>query len=177
PTIIENIKHVIRSGRILEKEIQTTDLKWYQMNVLPYYVKKENKTNGVIITFIDITSRITDLKEQEKMIAEHELLLDTISHDIKNPLAALGMTIQLLRRVPEKGMDHFPELLGNVESSLNKVTEIIYDLVQSRWSKHRYQAEEELLDLQIILEDVRLALAPQIQESGVVFNFKIHLNV
>jgi two-component system phosphate regulon sensor histidine kinase PhoR len=173
PTIIENIQHVIRSGQILEKEIQTTDLRWYQMNILPYHVKKENKTNGVIITFIDITARITDLKEQEKMIAEHELLLDTISHDIKNPLTALGMTVQLLSRVPEKGMDHFPQLLGNVKSSLNKINEIIYDLVQARWVKHRYQAQEELLDLQNIIEDVRLALAPQIQESEVSFTYKI----
>jgi two-component system phosphate regulon sensor histidine kinase PhoR len=173
PTIIENIQHVIRSGQILEKEIQTTDLRWYQMNILPYHVKKENLTNGVIITFIDITARITDLKEQEKMIAEHELLLDTISHDIKNPLAALGMTVQLLSRVPEKGMDHFPQLLGNVKSSLNKINEIIYDLVQARWVKHRYQAQEELLDLQSIIEDVRLALAPQIQKSEVRFTYEI----
>jgi two-component system phosphate regulon sensor histidine kinase PhoR len=100
-------------------------------------------------------------------------LLDTISHDIKNPLAALGMTIQLLRRAPEKGMDRFPQLLGNVESSLNKINEIIFDLVQARWAKHRYQAEEELLDLQNIFEDVRLALAPQIQKSQVTFYYKV----
>lgn len=73
------------TGNVLEKEIQTTDLRWYQMNILPYLVRKENKTNGVIITFVDITPRIRDLKEQEKLIAEHELLLDTIAHDIKNP--------------------------------------------------------------------------------------------
>jgi two-component system phosphate regulon sensor histidine kinase PhoR len=53
---------------------------WYQMNILPYKVFKEEKTNGVIITFVDITDRIRDLKEQEKLIAEHELLLDTIAH-------------------------------------------------------------------------------------------------
>jgi len=173
PTILENIEHVIQSGEILEKEIQTTDMRWYQMNVLPYHVKKESRTDGVIITFVDITSRITDLKEQEKIIAEHELLLDTISHDIKNPLAALGMTVQLLRRVPEKGMDHFPQLLNSFESSLNKISEIINDLVQARWAKHRYQAEEELLDLQNIFEDVRLALAPQIQKAEVTFSYQI----
>jgi two-component system phosphate regulon sensor histidine kinase PhoR len=173
PTILENIQYVIESGKIIEKEIQTTDMRWYQMNVLPYHVKKENRTDGVIITFVDITSRITDLKEQEKIIAEHELLLDTISHDIKNPLAALGMTVQLLRQVPEKGMDRFPKLLGNVESSLSKITEIIHDLMQARWVKHRYQAEEELLDLQNILEDVRLALAPQIQTSEVTFTYNV----
>jgi len=92
PTIIDNIKVVIATGKILEKEIQTTDMRWYQMNILPYLVRKENKTNGVIITFVDITARIRDLKEQERLITEHELLLDTmhtISRTRSWPLASL----------------------------------------------------------------------------------------
>lgn len=168
PTIIENIKAVIATGKILEKEIQTTDLRWYQMNILPYIVRKENKTNGVIITFVDVTPRIRDLKEQEKLIAEHELLLDTIAHDIKNPLLGLALTIQLLKRLPEKSMEKFPSLLENVERSLTDIKKVVNDLVDSRWSKQRYQSAEELVDLQNILEDVRLTLAAQILESGTI---------
>src|SRR5437773_468168 len=62
-TIMENIREVISTGEIFEKEIQTTDLKWFQMNIIPYVVQKGNKPNGVIITFIDITDRIKDIKE------------------------------------------------------------------------------------------------------------------
>jgi two-component system phosphate regulon sensor histidine kinase PhoR len=173
PTIIDNIQHVIDTGEILEKEIQTIDFRWYQMNILPYMIRKENKANGVIITFIDITTRINDLKEQEKLLAEHELLLDTIAHDIKNPLTSLGITIELLRKVPEKGMERFPVLLGNVENSLNKMKQIILELVQSRFQQNRYQAIEEMLDLENILEDVRLTLAPQIQEAQAVIKTEI----
>ena len=173
PTIIDNIQQVIDSREILEKEIQTTDLNWYQMNILPYIVQKGKKTNGVIITFIDITARIKDLKEQEKLIAEHELLLDTIAHDIKSPITSLGLTIELLKKLPEKGMAKFPVLLNNVENSLIKMKDIISDLVQSRWQDKRYQAHEELLDLQNILEDVRLTLAPQLREADAVLKFKI----
>ena len=60
PTIIDNIKQVIESNEILEKEIQTTDLRWYQMNIIPYVKIKDNKTDGVIITFVEITMRIKD---------------------------------------------------------------------------------------------------------------------
>ncbi len=35
PALIENIEHVIESNEMVEKEIQTTDLRWYQMNILP----------------------------------------------------------------------------------------------------------------------------------------------
>lgn len=162
PTIIDNIKQVIDTREILEKEIQTTDMKWYQMNILPYRVRKNNTTNGVIITFVDITSRINDLKDLEKLITEHELLLDTIAHDIKNPLLALGISIQILKRAPEKGLEQLPSMLQHVESSLDNLKKIVYDLVETRWHEHRYHAVEEILDLENILEDVRLTLAPQI---------------
>ena len=172
--IIENIQQVITTGEILEKEIQTTDLRWFQMNILPYIMEKGRKTNGAIITFVDITSRIRDLKEQEKLISEHELLLDTISHDIKTPLTSLGLTIEMLRKVPEKGMARFPALLEKVENSLLKMKDIIHDLTDSRQFNNRYKAVEELLNFEHILEDVRLTLAPQILESGAVIKSKIY---
>lgn len=174
PSIIDNIKVVISTGHILEKEIQTTDLRWYQMNILPYVIRKENKTNGVIITFVDITSRIRDLKEQEKLVSEHELLLDTIAHDIKNPIQGLGLAIEMLKRLPEKSMGKFPALLNNVENSLGSMKKVIGDLIDSRWEQQREQTAEELIDLGNILEDVRLTLAQQIQESGAVITVDLN---
>ncbi|RZL14587.1 MAG: ATP-binding protein [Pedobacter sp.] len=173
PSIIENIQYVIETGELLEKEIQTLDMRWFQMNILPYVVQKTNKPNGVIITFVEITMRIKDLKEQEKLIAEHEILLDTISHDIKTPLTSLSLTIEMLKKLPEKGMEKFPILLQKVESSLFKMQGIIHDLTDSRQQEHRYKAVEELLSFEHILEDVRLTLAPQIQESGAVIKSDI----
>lgn len=176
PTIIDNIKSVIQTGKILEKEIQTTDLHWYQMNILPYLIRKENKTNGVIITFVDITPRVRDLKEQEKLITEHELLLDTIAHDIKNPLLSLGLTIQMLKRLSDKNMEKYPLLLGNIERSLLQMKKVVNDLIDTRWEEHKYQAGTELLDLQNIIEDVRLTLAPQIQETEALITLDIELS-
>ena len=174
PSVVENIEHVIAHGDILEKEIQTTDMRWYQMNILPYIVAKGKKNDGVIITFIEITSRIRDLKEQEKLISEHELLLDTISHDIKTPLTSLGLTIEMLKKIPEKGMDRFPVLMEKVENSVLKMQEIIRDLTDARQFDTRYKAGEELLDFEHIMEDVRLTLAQQILESGAEIECEIN---
>ena len=173
PAIVENIQQVIDSGEILEKEIQTTDMRWYQMNVLPYVVRKENRTNGVILTFVEVTRRIKDLKEQEKLIAEHEMLLDTISHDIKTPLTSLGLTIEMLKKVPEKGLERFPVLLQKVENSLINMQQIINDLASSRLKQHSFQGEEESLNFEHIMEDVRLTLAPLVEESKAVIKSEI----
>ena len=111
PSILDNIQQVIESKKILEKEIQTTDLRWYQMNIIPYVIMKKNITDGVIVTFVEITMRINDLKEQEKMVADHEILLDTISHDIKNPLANLVLAIELFKDVTPNDEKEFQLLL------------------------------------------------------------------
>lgn len=166
PNIINNINSVISTGKMLEKEIQTIDQRWFQMNILPYIIRKENKTNGVIITFMDITARIRDLKEQEKLILEHELLLDQIAHDIKSPLAGLCLTCDLMKMLPDEKSDKLSQMIENLDRGLVNIKNVVYDLTESRWDQQKHQATKELLDLPNILEDVRLTLAPQIIETN-----------
>jgi two-component system phosphate regulon sensor histidine kinase PhoR len=82
-SLIDNANEVMLTGNVLEKEIQTTDKKWYQMNILPYFVRKENKTNGVIITFVDITMRVITVKEMAKLNKGYETFIYEVVHDIK----------------------------------------------------------------------------------------------
>ena len=175
PSILDNIQWVIQSNEILHKEIQTTDMRWYQMNILPYIRMRDNKTNGVIITFVEITMRIKDLKDQEKLIADYEILLDTISHDIKNPLASLVAAIDLFKNV-SNDEKKFKSLLKVVESALTKMHNLIKELTEVRKEEHKYKSEEELLNFEHILEDVRLTLSDQIIASGAIIRSEINIS-
>lgn len=55
-TILEDIKKVLADGRIISKEIETKDGKWYQVMTMPYIRQADNKRNGAVITFNDITA-------------------------------------------------------------------------------------------------------------------------
>lgn len=165
-SIIDDIREVINSGNILEREIQTVDRRWYQMNILPYRIKRENRTNGVIITFVDISARIRDLRDLERLVAENELLIDTIVHDIRTPLTALGLTIQMLKKFTSRDMEKFTELLGYLDNSQQKIKSIANELVQSRWADIEKRSPVETVDLENILEDVKLTLAQQIAETN-----------
>ncbi|MCG7857006.1 sensor histidine kinase [Flavihumibacter sp.] len=176
PTILENIQQVIKSNEILEKEIQTTDLRWYQMNIIPYVKIKENKTDGVIITFVEITMRIKDLKEMEKLIADHEILLDTISHDIKNPLANLVMAIDLFKGVSPHDQKEFNSLLKIVDSALTKMHKLIKELTEVRKDDFKYKTEDELLNFEHILEDVRLTLSDNINAANATIASEINIS-
>lgn len=166
PSIIENIEAVIEGGEILEKEIQTTDFRWFQMNIIPYVTIKDKKTDGVIITFIEITARIRDLKELETLIADYEGLLDTISHDIKTPLTGLMLSIGRLKSVPPQNATEYSALVNIVENGTKKIQKVISELTDTRKQEHKYQAEEELLSFEHILEDVRLTLSTIITDSN-----------
>ena len=176
PSIVDNIEQVIKSNEILEKEIQTTDLRWYQMNIIPYVKMRDNKTDGVIITFVEITMRIKDLKEQEKLLADHEILLDTISHDIKNPLANLVMAIELFKGVSPNDEKEFNSLLKIVDTALTKMHKLIKELTEVRKDEYKYKAEEELLNFEHILEDVRLTLSDNINAANAIITGEINIS-
>lgn len=176
PSIVENIQQVIKSNEILEKEIQTTDLRWYQMNIIPYVKMKDNKTDGVIITFVEITMRIKDLKEQEKLIADHEILLDTISHDIKNPLANLVLAIELFKGVSPNDEKEFNSLLKIVDNALTKMHKLIIELTEVRKDEHKYKAQEELINFEHIWEDVRLTLRDNIIAANAIISSEINIS-
>ena len=176
PSIVDNIDQVIKSNEILEKEIQTTDLRWYQMNIIPYVKMRDNRTNGVIITFVEITMRINDLKEQEKLIADHEILLDTISHDIKNPLSNLVMAIELFKDVSPNDKREFNALLKIVDTALTKMHKLITELTEVRKNEHKYKAQEELLNFEHILEDVRLTLSDNINAANAIITSEINIS-
>jgi two-component system phosphate regulon sensor histidine kinase PhoR len=176
PTIVDDIKQVIQSNEILEKEIQTTDQRWYEMNIIPYLKVEDNKTDGVIMTFVETTMRIKYLKELEKLVAEHEILLDTISHDIKNPLANLVLAIELFKNVSPNDEKEFNSLLKIVDRALTKMHKLIKELTETRKDSNKYKTEEELLNFGDILEDVRLTLSDNIIVAKAIITSKINIS-
>lgn len=176
PSIIENIESVISSNEILEKEIQTTDYRWYQMNIIPYIRQKDRRTDGVIITFVEITARIKDLKEQERLISDHETLMDTISHDIKGPITNLVLAVNLFKSSATDYPQELKSLLKVIENAGNKLQSMITELVDSRKAEYADKAGGELLNLEHILEDVRLTLTDDINTSGTTIKTEVNVS-
>ncbi|WP_026898214.1 sensor histidine kinase [Daejeonella oryzae] len=176
PSIIENIQYVITNNEILEKEIQTTDFRWYQMNIIPYVIAKTNQPNGVIITFVEITMRIKDLKEQEKLIYDYEILLDSLSHDFKTPLTSLALSIDRLKNLSPENSQQSKQLLNIIESGVKKMRNIITELTDSRKDEHKFKTEEELLNFGHILEDVRLTITANILESSAIIKSELEVS-
>ena len=70
----------------------------------------------MIITFVEITQRVKDLKELEKVITDHEILLDTISHDIKTPLTSLVLAFKVIKNMPAENANRVPSQTAEFRS-------------------------------------------------------------
>jgi two-component system, OmpR family, phosphate regulon sensor histidine kinase PhoR len=171
-TITENISEVITSGEILEKEIQTTDSKWYQMNIIPYLIKKDNKPNGVIITFVDITDRIRDLRELERLNAAHETFIYSVSHDLKAPLSNIEALVKYLLQTSEElskttTVDNKEQknIAGMLNDSVLSMRKIINELSEIVKIEKNYKEVIETISFNSILKEVEMTLKDKIIES------------
>jgi two-component system CheB/CheR fusion protein len=85
------LRQVMRSRTGLEREIDAATGRSYAMRALPYR-RTENRIEGVVLTFVDITERRR--KEQHQ-----DLLLAELGHRIKNTLTVVqSIAAQTMRR-------------------------------------------------------------------------------
>lgn len=174
-TLIENISEVIDTGIILEKEVQTTDKRWFQMNILPYIVRKESKPNGVIITFVDITNRIVALRDLERVNADHNTFIYAVSHDIKQPLSIIALLADVLQDAFNKNNSEiFLKGIETLKRSATNMKDILSDFTEHIKVKSEISPENERLNIENICEDVILALKDDIhqKEVSIITEFK-----
>ncbi len=168
PALIENIKEVIKTGEILEKEVQTTDGKWFQMNILPYRIFEENRTNGVIVTFVDITKRIKTIGELEKLNSEYNTLLDALSHDIRQPLSAIVLLSDaLLDTYHKQNTPQFIKYIEILKSSSNAMKELVKDFIAESEEQPELKGEPIKVNIENIAQDVIISLKPEIFDKGI----------
>ena len=79
------------------REIEAENGAWYTCRILPYRTK-DNRIEGVVITFVDITSR---KQQEEAMLRAEKLavagrLAASVAHEINNPLEAVANLLYLI---------------------------------------------------------------------------------
>lgn len=168
PTLIENIEEVIKIGEILEKEVQTTDGNWFQMNILPYRVFEENRNDGVIMTFVDITKRIKAIGELEKLNSEYNTLIDALSHDIRQPLSAIVLLSDaLLNAYDKQNTPQFKKYIDTLKTSSNAMRDLVKDFIAENEDQPELEGEPVRVNIENISQDVIVSLKSEIFNKGI----------
>lgn len=139
----------------------------------------EYKFNGSIIIIRDITEK----KNQEVLMHRMENLANLtnlaagMAHEIKNPLGAISIHIQLIQKAIKKARENQDVLPGKkfVEDHIDVVNEEIEHLnklvMNFLTAVRPVKATLELKDPDKILSDLIVFLKPEFNKSGIKMNF------
>ena len=168
PTIIENIKEVMTTNEILEKEVQTQDGNWFQMNILPYREHKSNTLNGVIITFVDITKRLETVRELEQLNSRHDVLMFALSHDLRQPLTSIVLISDGLKQAFKAGdTKQFQYWLKSLKTSTGNITSLIDGFTEDAKDSPDPEQSISRVNTEEVTRNVLEALRNEIEKNGV----------
>ena len=131
--LLDDARDVLETQTPVEREIQGQNAAWFVRRIMPYRASDE-KTEGVVITYEDVTERrrtaeaLTAAKRQAELasIAKTRFLA-AASHDLRQPLQTLSLLQGLLakRVVGDKAQ----QLVGRVDDALGAMTGMLNTLL------------------------------------------------
>ena len=131
--LLDDAQKVLKNHTPVEREIQGQSGHWFIRRILPYRATDE-KTEGVVITYADVTERrrtadaLNAAKRQAELatIAKSRFLA-AASHDLRQPLQTLALLQGLLAKkvVGDKAQD----LVGRIDEALGAMTGMLNTLL------------------------------------------------
>lgn len=177
-TIIDDVKKVLSDGTVVTKEIQTINGEWYQIMTMPYIHQADNKRNGAIITFNNITelksTQIELDKKNESLLrinADLDNFVHTASHDLLAPLGNIEVSIDVLNliKVNDPELNKF---LSIINSSVKKFRALINDIATIAKLESNMITMEPV-DIGEILNNIEWSLNHKITESKAIIHRKL----
>jgi two-component system CheB/CheR fusion protein len=175
--LTDDARSVLTSLAPIEREIETQRDIWFIRRILPYRTQ-DDKVEGVVITFTDVSERKSIKKDLEE--AKHEAEQATIaksrflaaaSHDLRQPLQTLTLLQALLVRCVDgekapklvakvgdtlaamSGMLNTLLDINQIEAGVVQATPITFpinDLLQRMRDEFTYHAQAQNLELRVV---------------------------
>lgn len=136
-----------------EYEIQWPDgtRHWISAHGIPRY------ENGVARRIVGVSRLITQQKTVEQ---QKDDFLSVASHELKTPITALKVNLQLLQRLKDKPENPMlPKLIDNANKGIDKITVLIDDLLNiKRFSKSKLALVKNAFNVKEMLQNSSTAI-------------------
>ncbi|HME56500.1 MAG TPA: CheR family methyltransferase [Candidatus Lokiarchaeia archaeon] len=159
---ITDIENVLSNLTPVERDVSlNSDDEWFTMRIIPYRTE-DNKIDGVVVTFVDITERkkIGDelLESREKYhdaFTDAEFLKSLLMHDINNVLQVIGMvTSSIEEKAALLNDDAINNAIMNIQKQVEKATNLIISVRKIADLKDRENSNFPLDLIKVIQETI-----------------------
>lgn len=169
PALADDARAVAQGEAIIEREIGGQGDHWYLARLLPYR-SSEQKIDGTVLTFIDISS--SHAAEERVRLGEERLskqLAETqstshmkdeffavMSHELKHPLNLIQLNAEILRRLPSlRNISAASKAVGTICDAVTSQARIIDDLLDvARIRTGKLKLKTEPVDLLALLQGI-----------------------
>ncbi len=156
------------TGERYEAEVESRGGTAFLLRVLPYRQRNgggEAERAGVVVTLVDITQ----LREAEhalrEQIVQRDRFLAMLSHELRNPLAAIHNALVLVdRRLPAPD-EALARPLALIQRQTRHMQRLLDDLLDvSRVTQGKIQLRRQTFDVREVVHDVVEQLGPALAE-------------
>jgi two-component system CheB/CheR fusion protein len=179
-TMVADIKKVLAEGIVITKEIETNNGRWYQSMTMPYVQQADNKNNGAIITFNDITALKTaqqELDQKNKALlrinADLDHFIHAASHDLLAPLGNIETSINIMNKITLSEPKLF-DFLNIINMSVKKFRELIIDIAAIA-KVEGDMLVTEMINLDEIINNIEWSLENKIMQSGAIITRELEV--
>ncbi len=141
----EDFRRVLDKLAPIAREVRSEQNRWYMARLQPYR-KGDDRIEGVVITFIDITDR----KYAEEQIREARDLAEKIINTVRSPMLVLDDDLRV-QSANEAFHDYFAVQAATIKGTL------VYELNDGQWKLPRLrELLEDILPKDKTMEDFEL---------------------
>ena len=190
--LLADARTVLSNSVPIDRETEADNGAWFMRRILPYRTH-DNRVEGVVITYADITerkrvSKALELAKQQADLANvaKSRFLAVASHDLRQPLQTLALLQGLLAKLvqgdrAQKLVARLDDTLGAISSMLNTLLDInqidagttqaeivefpIGDLLERLRGEFSYHAQARDLKFHVVSCSLTIASDPRLLEQ------------
>jgi PAS domain S-box-containing protein len=138
-----------------------------------YPIHRDGKIVGVVVTFLDVTDRKKAEEEIRTAARRREEFLAMLSHELRNPLAAVVNASRVMQAENVKA-DSIEKARQIVERQARHMARLLDDLLDvSRITRGGIELRKEDIDLRDVVRNAIEALTPVLEERKAVVELEL----
>ena len=156
PDLESDALEVLRTLVFIQKQIPTTDHRWYSIRIMPYRTS-DDRIDGLVITFINIT----ELKQADAKLFEKEQFIHLLAKNTSNVILTLSsdFKIQFLNPVAEQYFGKKREQVLNLSFIQLFISDAMQNKVENDLKKVMKTDKDGKLKIQTIADGKNLRIS------------------
>ncbi|MGN6317408.1 CheR family methyltransferase [Trinickia sp.] len=170
------------SLRLIERELRSTDGRWYLARILPYRTT-ENRIDGAVLSFIDITTRRA-AEERLRNVGQASVdeverrrdeFLAVVSHELKHPLNLISASTELIGRSAEARTNgSIARAADTIRRTVLGQAQIIDDLLDmSRLRTGKLSITRRPVDLKEVVQRICHTMQDEAERKDIDFRLSV----